>query len=225
MAERRGALVVAATIVAVLIVGAIGWALGRSTAPDAPGNNDTAGGPIRSIGGIPVGVQHSRAGALAASDNYVALGSETITQDPARYTRLVRTVYEPGYQRTALTEAKQVRASSADAVANYEAGGRGVALVAARRLDTYSDSRAMITTWLGGFSWGPKKKPGQTWYLTESTLRWDGQRWLVEKIDTAARPAPAPTNVGYDDKSALTTPTFDRELRGMTGPLYGAAGQ
>ena len=95
MLERRGA-VAAAAVVAVLVVGAIGWALGRATAPDSTSNTTGAGSAaIKTIGGIPVGVQHSRAGALAAADNYVAVASDTIVQDPTRYEQLVRRVYAP----------------------------------------------------------------------------------------------------------------------------------
>ena len=223
MIQRRWPFVVVAAIVALaLLVGA--WAIGRATAPDDTTTSDAPaqrGNAIELIGGVPVGVQQSRAGALAAADNYVALATETVIQDPKRYEQLVRRVYAPSYQPTALREGASLRRSATKAVETYAAGGRTIAVVAARRLDTYGGTRAAVTTWLGGVTWGPDRKPGQNWQLIESSLRWDGQRWLVERMDDASRPAPAPTVVGYDNADSLKSSTFDRELRGMTAPTYG----
>ena len=176
---------------------------------------------MRTIDGVPVGVQQSRAGALAAADNYVARVTETIVQDPNAYERLVRSVWVPEGQDAALEEGNRTRERSAAAVENYAAGGRGLAVVAARRVDTYDGTRAEVTTWTAGLNWGPRQRPGQRWFLTETTLRWDGQRWRVEDMSEASRPAPAPARVGYDDRASLESATFDRELRGMTAPTYG----
>jgi hypothetical protein len=226
MTERRWPLVVA-LVVAVLLVAAA-WAVGRATAPDTPAaDGDTprgAGAAVRTIDGVPVGVQQSRAGALAAADNYVARVTETVVQDPQAYERLVRAIWVPEGQEAALQRGERIRAQSPEAVANYAAGGRALAVVGARRVDSYTGSTAEITTWTGGFDWGPDKRPSQRWFLAETTLRWDGQRWRVESLEEATRPAPAPTIVAFDDPSARTSATFDRELRGMTAPFYGAGG-
>jgi hypothetical protein len=223
--ERRWPLVVAAVVAAIVIAGAA-WAAGRASAPDTPAAGDDAptpggGAVVRTIDGVPIGVQQSRAGAVAAADNYVARVTETIVQDPRAYTQLVRSVWVPEAQQAALTEGDRTRERSPDAVENYAAGGRGLAIVGARRVDTYDGTRAEVTTWTAGFNWGPRQRPGQRWFLTETTLRWDGQRWRVEKMTEASRPAPAPARVGYDDPASLETGTFDRELRGMTAPTYG----
>jgi hypothetical protein len=223
MTERRWPLI-AALAAALLLIGAA-WAAGRASAPNTP-NSDPANdssSAIRTINGVPVGVQQSRTGALAAADNYVARVTETVVQDPRAYVRLVRSVWVPTAQEAALEEGTRARARSADAIENYAVGGRALALVAARRLDTYDGNRAEVTTWTAGFSWGPRERPGQRWFLTETSLRWDGQRWRVEKMDEAKRPAPAPARVGYDDQVSLKSETFDRELRGMTAPTYGDA--
>jgi hypothetical protein len=222
--ERRWPLVVAAVVAAVVIAGAA-WAAGRASAPDTPAAGDEAptGGSaaVRTIDGVPVGVQQSRAGALAAADNYVARVTETIVQDPNAYEQLVRSFWVPEGQDAALEEGNRTRERSAAAVENYAAGGRGLAVVAARRVDTYDGTRAEVTTWTAGLNWGPRQRPGQRWFLTETTLRWDGQRWRVEDMSEASRPAPAPARVGYDDRASLESATFDRELRGMTAPTYG----
>jgi hypothetical protein len=223
MDYRRWPLI-AAVIVGVLVAAGIGWLAGRSSARDGSAQaQQTARGAaaVRLITGVPVGVQHSRAGALAASDNYVAVSSETVLQDPTRYASLVREAYTPSYRVRAIREAQALRKRSAESIANYDAGGRALAVVGARRLESYSGDRASVTTWTGGVSWGPGRPPGQRWFFTQTNLRWDDGRWRVERIDESSRPAPTPGVVRYSDKTALRVETFDRALRGMTAPSYG----
>ena len=224
MHERRWP-IIASVAIGVLVVAAIGWAAGRSSAPEDSAQAQREGGgasAIRLVDGVPVGIEHSRAGALAAADNYVAVSSETVLQDPDRYANLVREAYDTTYQATAIREGEALRKKSTETLANYDAGGRALAIVAARRLDQYADDRARALTWTAGFSWGPDRRPGQRWFFTETSLRWDRDRWRVERIDESQRVAPAPGVVRYSDKAALRTETFDRELRGMTAPSYGA---
>jgi hypothetical protein len=222
MDRPRWPVIAALAIVGVLLaVG--GWAIGRSSTDDSKASADA--GPrqlaIRLVGGVPVGVMHTRAGALAAADNYVAIASETAIQDPKRYAELVRRAYAPGYQRTALREARAIRDGAPNVVADYRSGRRGLAVVAARRLDSYDGATAIVTTWRVGVVWSPTAKPSSEWFLTQSTLRWTKQRWTVEKVDDTQRPAPAPA-LRYRDAESLRTSAFDRELRGMSAPVYGA---
>jgi hypothetical protein len=221
MSERRWPLVLA--VVAVLVVAGGAFAIGRSTAPEGAAPTSPTGRPAltQTVGGVTIGVAHSRSGALAASDNYVATATESFVQDPSRYEQLVRRVYAPNYQQTALAEAKQTRERSTNSVTFYSEGGKTVALVAARRLDGYSRTAASVTSWVGAFNWGDDERPGQTWRLVETSLRWDGQRWLVTGLNGATRPAPTPSVVGYDTAESRTNGAFDRELRGMTAPTYG----
>jgi hypothetical protein len=141
---------------------------------------------------------------------------------------VVRRVFAPPERARALREATRARALAPAAVADYAAGGSAVALIGARRLDTYDGTRAQVTTWLGGVVWvggvvwGPSRRSTQRWQLVETDLRWDGQKWLVERMRPAARPAPAPAVTRADDTSSFERSTFDRELRGMTAPVYGA---
>jgi hypothetical protein len=91
MTQRRWSLI-AALIAALLLLG-VGWAAGRASAPNTPaaGNTTTSAiAAVRTINGIPVGVQHSREGALAATDNYIATSSESVVQDPERFEALVQ---------------------------------------------------------------------------------------------------------------------------------------
>jgi hypothetical protein len=207
-----------------LLIGVlIGWLLlGGTDSQDGHDANATAAGPIRTIDGVPIGVQHSRAGALAAADNYVTTATETVIPDPARYERLVRRTYAPGYQARALAEAADARSKAPDVVAAYEGGRRAVAVVAARRLDSFGRDRAKVTTWRAGVVWSSTDKPFSQWFLTQTQLRWNGQQWLVERIDDVRRPAPAPP-IRYQDRASLRAATFEKELRGMSAPIYGTA--
>ena len=222
MYERRWG-VIAGGVVAVILVGAIGWIIGRSGGPEASAKRGATGvgAAVRLVDDVPVGVQHSRAGALAAADNYVAVASETALQDPTRYATLVREAYVGSYQARAIREAQAARRRQSELISQYEAGRRGLALIAARRLDEYADDVALVTTWTAGVSWGPGRAAGQRWFFTETRLRWVDDRWRVASIDESERVAPTPGVVRYSDRSALTRELFERELEGMTAPSYG----
>jgi hypothetical protein len=223
--DRRWTRVAGGVVAGLLLLGAA-WALGdvraRTLAGDARRDAD-ASRPllVRTVAGVPVGASRSRAGALAAADNYVAIATETIVQDPPRYERLVRGVYAPGYRATALREGARAREVTPASLTNYAAGGRTVVVVAARRLEAYDGAQARVTSWIAGITWGPERAPGHTWLLVTSRLRWQGQRWLVERVEQAERPAPAPRRLGYSNEASLQSTTFERELRGMTAPIYG----
>lgn len=170
-----------------------------------------------------MGVEHSPAGALAAADNYLALSSQTLEQDPQLFESLVAQVYAPEARSSALAEAQRIRASDLQDMANYREGGRGVAIVAARRLDRYSPKMATITSWLAGVIWGPHLPPRQSWNLIDTTLRWGSGRWLVVSSSTSTAPAPVPSIV-YVDGANERYQAFAR-LQGMSAPLYGTAPQ
>lgn len=197
-------------MLALLLVSVLGASGGGDPPPAAP---------IQLTDGIPLGVEHSRAGVLAASDNYLALASQSVEQDPAAFASLVAHVYDPAARSRALAEAARMRAGDSQDMGNYNEGGRGIAVVAARRLDSYTPARATVTSWLGGFVWGPRFPPRQSWNLVDTTLRWAAGRWQVLDSHTVATPAPVPSIVyvqAHNDRS----PAFAR-LAGMTAPFYG----
>lgn len=222
--DRRWPFIAAAVIVGLLLIGGA-WAAGRATAPD-DGNERQASSSspaaLQTIDGVAVGVLRSRAGALAAADNYVASVAESVIPRPKDHERILQRVFVPSEREYALAEGRRVRSASPDAVANYAAGGAGVGIIGARRLDTYDDARAEVTTWLGGIVWGPEQRSTERWSLIETRLRWDGQRWLVERMRPASRSAPTPAVTKAQDTSAYSSGSFERELRGMTAPTYGA---
>ncbi len=206
--------IAAASVLALLAAVLLGVARG--------GGNGAAGRPVKLIGGVPVGVQDTPAGALAASDNYVALASQSIEQNPAAFAALVAQAYAPDARGRTLAEAQRIRAGDTQNMTNYREGGRGIAVIAARRLDSYTPQQATITSWLGGFVWGPHLPPRQTWNLIDTTLRWQQGRWLVLSSDTDTTPAPVPSIV-YVDGDNDQAAAFAR-LTGMSAPFYGTGG-
>jgi hypothetical protein len=170
--------------------------------------------------GIPVGVKHTPGGALAAADNYLADSAQALEQDPSAFAQLVAEVYAPSARAQTLAVAQQLRLSDPAGMGNYNAGGRGLAVVAARRLDGYTRSSATVTSWLAGFVWGPHVPPRQSWNLVDTTLVWSSGRWLVTSSQTDPTPAPAPAIVyvdGHNDSLAAFS-----ALAGMTAPFYGS---
>jgi hypothetical protein len=204
----------AITVAAALAV-LVGVVIGRATAAHI-------GGPPAAVtvDGIPLQTVDTRAGAVAAADNALAIASQTVEQDAAAFAQLVAVAYAPTVRAGTLAQAARLRAGDPVNMANYRAGGRAVALVAARRLDAFSGGRASVTTWLGGFVWGPHLAPRQSWNLVRTTLAFEHGRWLVRSSSALATPAPVPSIVfvnGHNNQTAA----FNTRLAGMTAPFYG----
>jgi hypothetical protein len=177
--------------------------------------------PVRMIGGVPVGVKRTPAGALAAADNYVALEAQSIEQDPRTFAALLTQAYTPTARARTQSQARRIRMVDRENVKNFEGGGRGLAVIAARSLASWTPRRARVRTWLAGLVWGPELPPRQTWNLVDTTLVWQGGRWLVAAMDTSSTPAPVPSVV-YVEGGNNRTAAFAR-LAGMSAPFYGAA--
>ncbi|HEV2924446.1 MAG TPA: hypothetical protein VGW98_10455 [Solirubrobacteraceae bacterium] len=222
MRERRfspssalaGALAGLALAVTPLLIGAV--SSGRSRGSAAPLS------PVKLVGGVPVGVEHSPTGALAAADNYLAIASQSVEQDPGSFAALLAQAYTPEARAAALAQARKLRAEDVQNSANYEQGGHGIAVIAARRLDKYLGTEATVTSWLGGFVWGPRLTPRQSWNLVDTTLRWQSGRWLVAASRTDPVSAPVPSIV-YVDGPNDQSQAFAR-LAGMSAPFYGTGG-
>jgi hypothetical protein len=175
------------------------------------------------VNGVPVGEGRTPAGALAAADNYLALSSQTLEQDPRTFSALVAQVYAPEVRASTLAEAQRVREADGSDIAAYGEGARAIAIVAARRLDYYTSQAATITSWLAGFVWGPNTPARQSWNLIDTTLRWRSGRWLVVSQTVEATPAPVPSRVYLEARNDGYS-AFAR-LAGMSAPFYGAPGR
>ena len=208
-----------AVLALVLLVGV--FALGRSTAPEPKKPAAVTPSAMRTVGGVTVGVLQTRAGALAAADNYATTVAGTQISDPDRFRTFVQTVYVPSAQRQALQESSDVSNAAVNTAAFYRDGGRKVTMTAARRLRSYGGGRAVVEAWMGDVLWGPGQKPRQNWQLVSTSLLWDQGAWRVVSTSRMRTPGPAPAIVlreGGEDTRAF----FDKNLAGMTQPVYGA---
>ena len=216
MRERR----VTTAVIALIALSLVAFLLLGLELAGQSGGRGAATAAIALERGIPVGVKHTPGGALAAADNYLADSAQALEQDPSAFGELVARVYGGSARAETLAAAHQLRLGDPAGMSNYSEGGRGLAVVAARRLDHYTPSSASVTSWLGGFVWGPRVSPRQSWNLVDTTLVWRSGRWLVVSSQTDATPAPVPAIVyvdGHNDSLAAFS-----ELAGMTAPFYGS---
>src|SRR5579871_1308624 len=191
MREHRARILIAALVaVAALAVGVV---IGRASA-----RPPSATPAVTMVGPIPVSTADIRDGALAAADNYLAISSQSVEQNPRLFARLVATAYAPAARQRALAQAATLRRADTAEMANYRLGGHAVAVIGARRLDTFTPARATVTSWLGGFVWGPTLAPRQSWNLVETTLTFSHGRWLVVSSAALDTPAPVPSVVFVD---------------------------
>lgn len=213
--------VIPASLTGLIVVAIVAFLVGHATTSTTA--SASSPNPIQTINGIPVGIQDSPAGALAAADNYVTESSETAPQNLSLYDRFVRTVYVPERQQATLSQVRQQRADDPE-IKNYQAGGKGVTFIAARRLDSYTPASATVTSWIEAVGWGPLQQPKQGWLLVATTLRWGNGRWLVETLDPSPSPAPTPALAAPSSPTNQTAAAFDSSLKAMSTPYYGTGG-
>lgn len=213
-------MIAAGAVLALVLLAGV-FALGRSTAPEPKKPVAVTPSATRTVGGVTVGVLQTRAGALAAADNYVTTIAGSQFSDPDRFRTFVQTVYIPSAQRQALSESGRVSDAAVNTAAFYRDGGRKVTMTAARRLRSYGGGRAVVETWLCDVLWGPGEEPRQNWQLVSTSLQWDQGAWRIVTASRMKTPGPAPAIVlrdGGEDTRAF----FDKNLAGMTQPVYGA---
>ena len=210
-----------AIVAAVLIVGVAGvsFAAGRFTV-----GGNRAKDPVRLEHGVPVGVERTRGGALAAADDYLAVEQETVERSPPRFVSLVDIAYERSIQADSLTAAAADRQRDPVGMRLWRSGGESFTIVGAHRLDRYGGNVAHVAVWAGQVFWGPGQVPTQAWGLAELTLRWQGGRWLVAAMKSLPGGVPVPSALapaGPGDEGAAA---FDSRLAGFTPVSYGAPG-
>ena len=143
----------------------------------------------------------------------MALASQSIEQDPAVFAALVAQAYAPQARGRTLAEAQRIRAGDTQNMTNYREGGRGIAVIAARRLDSYTPQQATVTSWLGGFVWGPHLAPRQTWNLVDTTLHWQHGPLARASAQTRTRPR------RRCPRSSTSTATTTRRRRSRVSPV------
>jgi hypothetical protein len=202
-----------------MLLAVASYLLGHALAPPGPTRN-----PVAEVRGIPLGVDHSPAGALAAADNYVAASYGAVERDPARDTRLIDAAYAPDIRSGAIAGAEAVRTHSPAAMWLWAHGGQNVSLIGARRLDFYRGDDAQVTTWNADVFWGPGRPPKQAWVLTRTSLRWSGSRWLVAATSTLPTAGPVPAITSQATAANDSAAAFDSSLGGFSAPAYGGVG-
>jgi hypothetical protein len=208
-----------ASLAAIIILG-IGLLIGHTTSSSSASSST---GPIRAINGIPVGVQDTSAGALAASDNYVTEATEAGQENFPLFQQFVRTAYVPSAQAATIASAQKQRAADPQ-LQNYGNGQKGIAFIGARRLNSFSPAAATTTSWMEVIAWGPSQQPKQAWVLVNASLVWRSGRWLASSIDTSSDPAPTPALSAPTTPSTQTYQAFDQALAHMAPPYYGSGG-
>jgi hypothetical protein len=203
----------------ILLLALAAFLLGRTISPAASSTD-----PVAERGGIPIGVEHSPAGALAAADNYVAISYDSVERNPALDTLLIQMVYAPAVRASAITGAAAVRAQNPAGMSLWAHGGQNLSVIGARRLDYYHGDGAQVTTWNVDVFWGPGRPPKQAWVLTQTSLRWDGDRWLVAATTTLPTPGPVPAVTPQATATNDSADAFAVDLTGFHAPSYGAAG-
>jgi hypothetical protein len=194
-------------MISLLALGAAAFAFGRGTIAPVGHPN-----PIGSVGGIAVGVSDTRAGALAAADNYVGQGI-TASLDEGQLERFAKTVVEPGARQKFLSSSRASLSGQ-----RLPPGSEAIGLVVAQELRSYTPGEATVTTWDLGSYWGPGLAPTQFWALTDLRLEWTG-RWEIAAVEEHL-PGPVPNRVVADEPAA-TASAWSTELDGMSAPYYG----
>jgi hypothetical protein len=196
----------AAGVIVLVAVFAAAFALARAT---RSGRGRAAS--VRVTSGVPVGVEHSRAGALAAADNYVAVGI-TDSLDEASLETFGNTVVAPSERRSLID------ANARLAQQGPPPGTNVIGTLVAHRLDSYTGPDARVSVWDVGDYWGAELEPTQYWALADLSLRWTGARWWVVSLDERL-PGPVPALVAV---GATGSPSWSQALAGMDAPYYGA---
>jgi hypothetical protein len=205
----------ALALLAVAAIPGAGAAAGFATAPVTAHPN-----PIVLKQGVPVGVQGTPGGAVAAADNYVATEDRDLLS-----VRQLRTLVEADWAPSARSVelAQPYPAAALTGKLATFAGLHVVADVAADRLEAYAADSAQVDVWAEVTLWSPAIVPMQRWELDAVSLIWSHGQWLIASRSSspdAQTPVPSWTSGGPGDR---TSSAFDARLAGMSTPYYGAA--
>ena len=207
-----------AGLVSVAALAALGGVLAGRAGSTPPG------APIEFVGGVPVGVADTPAGAVAAADEYLATEQQTVGDDPGRFGALVAADYAAPIKAGALAAGERDRHGDSVGIPDGAGGARSFTVIGADRLDAYGGGAATVSTWAGQIYWGPGRAPAQVWALGQTTLSWVGGRWRVTLMRTLGRPGPAPAATPQAGPGDDSSSVFDRVLGGFAPVTYGAAG-
>jgi hypothetical protein len=187
--------------IAVLVVLAVGFLIGRVTAPggSSPGVPLQAGnpGPTRLVSGVPIGYAHSSPGAVAALLNYSAvLGNPAVLLNPSRRKQVLAVLATPGYAKTfegpGAVALNAARNSPVDK--GIVAGAQTVYFASpiAYHVLSYTPAVAVVQGWgVSVIGNNQGVAPQATWGSTTTTARWVGGDWKIDLVSSTNGPVPA----------------------------------
>jgi hypothetical protein len=186
-------------VIAALLLGLL---IGRLTAPDendAPPPPTSGGearvGPSRSVDGVPVGYARTRAGAVAAATNFVAVLSSPAMLDDAQREAAVRRMATEQFAPRLLeqTEAANRRLAAGPLGSGLRQGDATVFQGAqlGYRLVDYSDDRAAVSVWsVAIIANTGAVAPQVGWQTNTFELAWQDGDWRLDGY--RGRPGPTP---------------------------------
>lgn len=189
-----------AALVAVVVV-ALAFLAGRSSAP--------ADRTARVSAGVPVGYEHSRAGAEAAALQYATTRARALLLPAKDRLMVLRTIGTERWSSAADREdgARDLAPLAEQERANYLAAGVG------SKTSAYSDGRATIVTWMvQAFSGGPSLV---TWHTQVIDVVWQDGDWKIDGQRDARTQA-----VPQSPQKPRMADTRDVML-GLHAPVYG----
>ncbi|MFP5387878.1 MAG: hypothetical protein ACLGG5_01080 [Thermoleophilia bacterium] len=186
------------TVIAVLIVIALGVGIGRLSAPHSSlpsPQADPHPGPARTRSGVGVGFPRSRAGAVLAAGSYAQALADKAVLSPAVLKRRIEAIATPAFVPMML-EANRPGAE------RLRRGPFGAALRAgepsvffgtpiAYRLLSYSPGRAVLRVWgftLIGSAAGIE--PSASFGLSRTVLVWRQRQWMIASTRASFGPTP-----------------------------------
>jgi hypothetical protein len=186
----------------------------------------------RTVNGVPVGWDHSEAGAVGAATNYTAaLASSELMFDDARRSAAVDTVAAPRARarlaRDLENQAKLIAASffgmqDADAALARVAASKVVfqTIPVRYRLDAYDGDSARVSIWqtgVGGYQ-DSSLPPQEAWGMTTVRLEWIDNDWK----ETGATVTDGPVPVA-DSNPPTPAPDLIHELQQFKDYHYAPA--
>jgi hypothetical protein len=171
---------------------------------------------------VPVGIDRSPGGAVAAADEYLATEQATVERDPSRLGALLSDDYARALKAGALAAAEKDRQRDPRGMRLWTDGGQSFTVIGAHRLDWYRAGGAQVTVWAGQVFWGPGQPPCQAWSIGRITLAWRDRRWEVTAISTLPVPAPAPAALPQASPGDDTASMFSSALAGFSPVSYGS---
>lgn len=204
--RRRWVLVAGAVLVIVVLL-AVAFIAGRSTAPSGGGraqvvNQQSGPGPTHVVNGVPAGYAHTQAGAVAAATNYLETFYGSLLIHVDRYLAAVDQMAAPDAKdRLRSLAMTNLNGTGQQNLISYAAQGRTVVdrvVPLAYRIERYDSGRADVAIWGEALIAADGALPlREGWATTIVTTEWAGDDWKLSDI---------PANAGSDAYGPVPIP-------------------